>query len=58
MRNLTVEVRDGVYVVVDAEGGVWWPHEAASREIEAAADPEALALRICNETPMRGEWKS
>jgi len=43
--------------VVDDEGGTWHPSPEAAAEIDASSDPEATALRICREAPMRGEWR-
>jgi len=54
--NLTIRhLTDGI-CVEDAEGGTWWPNEYAAAEIEDALDPEAEAIRICTEEPMRGRW--
>ena len=44
-------------VVVDTEGGVWWPREEAAAEIEAAEDPAQAAIEMCQAAPMRGVWK-
>lgn len=54
--NLSVTVSHGVRRVRDADGGAWWPSDEASAAIEAASDPDAEALRICREEPMRGTW--
>lgn len=56
--NLTTENNWGTICVHDEAGGVWWPSDEADVEIEASEDPEATALRICREQPMRGTWKS
>lgn len=56
--DLSVAVVSDTRVVRDANGGVWWPSDEASEAIEGAADPEAEALRICREEPMRGVWAS
>jgi len=45
-------------VVEDAHGGRWYPGEEAAAEILAADDPEEAAVRICHETPTRGQWRS
>lgn len=44
--------------VVDPAGGRWWPDDGATAEIEASDDPSSTALRICQESPLRGEWHS
>ena len=44
--------------VVDREGGIWWPSEEASYEIEASSDPSTTAIRLCVEEPYRGEWRA
>ena len=58
MTDLTAETRDDTITVVDSEGGRWWPNEDAEAEIEAADDPEATAIRICESQPMRGVWRT
>lgn len=55
---LEVRVYDDTYCVEDTSGQVWWPDEATAAEIAASDDPKAAALRICEDQPMRGEWKS
>lgn len=42
--------------VEDGDGGVWWPSEETQAEIQAAADPHAKAVQICQEQPTRGQW--
>ena len=42
--------------VIDFRGGVWWPNDDASAEIEASSDPAAEVIRICEEADERGEW--
>ena len=54
---LTVTILDGIPCVSDPEGGIWLPSDEAIEEIEASADPESTALRICRERPMRGTWR-
>ena len=44
--------------VIDFRGGVWWPNDDASAEIEASDDPAAAAVRICEEADERGEWSA
>jgi len=44
--------------VEDTEGGVWWPNDDTQAEIQAASDPKAKAIEICNAAPTRGEWAS
>ena len=44
--------------VEDTEGGVWWPDDAAQKEIQSASDPQAAAIAMCDATPMRGEWSN
>ena len=56
--ELRAEFVDGVWTVRALDGGRWWPDEQAEAEIDAASEPEAEALRICSQTPMRGVWKS
>jgi hypothetical protein len=46
---------DGITVLC-AEGGRWWPSDEAAAEIEAADDPAAAALAICDAEPGRGVW--
>lgn len=48
---------DGEWVD-DAAGWTWVPSDEAAEQIAAAEDPEAEALRICREEPMRGRWIS
>lgn len=55
--TLYAEVMDDHLVVVDTEGGVWWPLEEAAVEIEAAEDPAQAAIEMCQAAPMRGVWK-
>lgn len=55
--TLHTERMDGRIVVVDPEGGVWWPLEEAAAEIEAAEDAAQAALEMCQAAPMRGVWK-
>jgi hypothetical protein len=43
-------------VVVDSEGGIWWPNESAQEQIYCSADPDAEAIRICTNQPTRGTW--
>lgn len=56
--SLTPEYHDDTVTVRDLEGGIWWPNDEASAEIMAAADPEKTAMRICDNEPMRGEWRT
>jgi hypothetical protein len=51
-----VERCHGEWTVADPNGGRWWSSAEARAEIEASADPQATALRICNKTPTRGKW--
>ena len=55
--TLHAERMDGRLVVVDPEGGVWWPSKDAVAEIEAAEDPAQAAIEMCQAAPMRGVWK-
>ncbi len=55
--TLHAERMDDRLVVVDPEGGVWWPSKDAAAEIEAAADPAQAAIEMCQAAPMRGVWK-
>jgi hypothetical protein len=48
---------EGIWTVIDPQGGCWWPDEDAAAEIDASADPAATAIRIAMEAPMRGEWR-
>ena len=54
--TFTAEEFHGSWSVRDSRGGVWWPDDAASSEIEASSDPAAEAVRICREAPYLGEW--
>jgi len=54
---LHTETMDGRLVVVDTEGGVWWPLEEAAAEIEAAEDHAQAAVEMSQAAPMRGVWK-
>lgn len=54
--KLIAETLDNTITVRDLDGGRWWPSEEALDEIRASADPEAEALRICDEEPTRGRW--
>lgn len=56
--TLIPETRHGVMTVLDTDGGRWWPSDEALAEIEASDDPEATALRICENEPMRGQWRN
>jgi hypothetical protein len=42
--------------VEDTNGGRWWPSDEAQALIEAAADPAAEAVRMCEEQPTLGLW--
>lgn len=55
---LEVRVYDDTYCVEDTSGQVWWPDEDTAAEIASSDDPAAAALRICEEEPLRGEWRS
>ena len=55
--TLHTEIMDGRIVVVDTEGGVWWPSKEAAAEIEAAEDPAQAAVEMSQAAPMRGVWK-
>jgi len=54
--TLRAEVRHDTWTVVDPEGGRWWPNASVSAELTDAEDPAAEVVRICTETPLRGEW--
>jgi hypothetical protein len=54
--TLIAEIRHKTWTVTDTEGGVWWPNDEASAQINAADNPEAEAVRIANTEPMRGTW--
>ena len=56
--ELTAEIRHNTWTVNDSDGGVWWPSDEASEEIDAAVDPAAKAVAVCDAAPMRGEWRS
>lgn len=34
----------------------WTPSDEAQAEIQVAADPEAVAIAMCEATPERGYW--
>ena len=55
--TLHTERMDDHLVVVDTEGGVWWPLEEAAAEIAAAEDAAQAAIEMCQAAPMRGVWK-
>ena len=55
--TLHTEIMDDRIVVVDTEGGVWWPSKDAAAEIEAAEDPAQAAVEMSQAAPMRGVWK-
>lgn len=55
---LTAERLHGTWVVVDPEGGHWWPDEATHAEIERERNPEQHAIALCLTDPSAGEWKS
>jgi hypothetical protein len=57
-KRLTFVVLDDMPVVIDTNGGSWWPSDEAWQQIDDADDPAAEALRICEESPMRGVWHS
>ncbi len=56
--TLTTSTSFGDIYVTDAAGGAWHPSDEALEEIEASADPEAAAIRICTDAPMRGTWSN
>jgi len=52
-----VKMAEG-WAVDDIEGGGrWFPDTEAARDIAAASDPADEAVRVCDEEPMRGEWR-
>lgn len=53
---LQVQILENQFTVADSDGGIWWPSEEAQAAIQAAPQPEAEAIRICEAEPMRGEW--
>lgn len=53
----TTDTIDNIVTVIDSEGGRWIPSKEAQAEIKASPNPEAAAIRICAEEPMRGVWK-
>jgi hypothetical protein len=55
--TMTAEQLTNGWTVIDEDGGQWWPSEEAIAQINSASNPEAEALRICEEDPMRGTWK-
>ena len=55
--DLRTETSDNTLTVTDPQGGVWWPDAEATAEIEASDDPEATAIKIATDEPMRGEWR-
>jgi hypothetical protein len=54
--NLTAENSTYGWSVIDADGGRWWPSDEAQALIDAAADPAAEAVRMCEEQPTLGRW--
>ena len=55
---LTAESTADAIYVEDEHGGIWHPSDEALAEILASDDPEAAAVRICHQSPLRGAWKS
>ncbi len=59
IENYTANEYGGIMTVSDdIGGGVWWPSAEAIEEIDAGSDRAATAIKICHETPERGEWRS
>lgn len=54
--TLTVIQTENGPAVRDSEGGVWWPSTEAASQIALAKDPDAEAVKMCIEEPMRGAW--
>tara|TARA_R110000751_G_scaffold41061_1_gene96703 strand:- start:138 stop:461 length:324 start_codon:yes stop_codon:yes gene_type:complete len=54
--TFTAEELHGSWSVRDSRGGVWWPNDDASAEIEADRDPATEAVRICREESFMGAW--
>jgi len=54
--TLTGDEFYGSWAVRDSRGGIWYPNDAASSEIEAASDPAAEAVRICRTAQESGAW--
>ena len=54
--SLSAEENLNGWHVIDFRGGVWWPNDDATAEIEASSDPAAEVVRICREAPYLGEW--
>ena len=54
--TLSADLLTDGWTVVDAHGGRWFPAPDALVEIEAADDPAATAVEICEREPMRGTW--
>lgn len=53
---LTAELLSDGWSVTDGTMR-WWPSDDAADKIEAATDPAAEAVRICEQAPMRGQWR-
>lgn len=56
--TFTISTSFGDVYVTDPAGGRWWPSDEAQDEIQQSDDPEATALRICVDAPMRGTWRA
>ena len=55
--TMTTDNLNGIIIVRDSDGGIWWPSDEVRAEIEASPDPEVTALMIAEDHPTRGTWK-
>lgn len=54
--NLTAELCYGTWTVADTSGNRWWPCQEAARLIAECSQPDAMAIRLCQEADL-GFWK-
>jgi len=54
--KLTARKCSAGWAVEDFSGAIWWPNPQAESEIEHSEDPHAVALELCENDPMCGEW--
>ena len=55
---LAVKYGDDISVLLMEDGeSLWTPYTDAQAEIQAAPDMAEAAIRMCDQTPMRGVWQ-